>query len=147
MNVDNENQHSSCRSLSASTFDSFEVIGTIFAELQSLLRRVYRMLDSVRCCQFYPFYSSLPKHRAANNSRMNSEHIPSPTPSVDFLLTRACGECVSGPQSLSHHVSALPIVTRTQHPDCDPSSCSSPSSINDTLMTSWLVLSRQSLIV
>ena len=146
MSVDNENQHSNSRSLSVSTFDSFEV--TIFAELQSLLRQVHRMLDSVRCCQFYPFYSSLPKHRAANNSRMNSEHIPSPTPSyADFLLTRACGECVSGPQSLSHHVSALPIVIGTQHPDCDPSSGSSPSSINDTLMTSWLVLSRQSLIV
>ena len=62
----------------------------------SLLRRVYRMLDSVRCCQFYPFYSSLPKHRAANNSRVNSEHIPRPAPSsAHFLLTRACGECVS----------------------------------------------------
>lgn len=146
MNVDNENQHSNSRSLSVSTFDSFEV--TIFAELQSLLRHVYRMLDSVRCCQFYPFYSSLPKHRAANNSRVSSEHIPSPAPyPAHFLLTRACGECVSGPQSLSHHVSALPIVIRAQHPDCDPSSLSSPSSINDTSMTSWLVLSRQSLIV
>ena len=62
MNVDNENQHTSSRSLSvSSTFD------TIFAEpmmVRLVAPGLRRMLDSVRCCKFDPFYSSLPKQTA-----------------------------------------------------------------------------------
>ena len=127
----------------------------LFAELNtpqwSLLLRGCRMLDSVRCCQFYPFYSSLPKHQApANNSWLSTFLAPPLTkltsswPRHVVNVSRNYNPCPVHPliTCLLFPLSSNPSI-RIVTPPLPPS----PSSINDTLMTSWLLLTRQHLIV
>ena len=93
-----------------------------------------RMLDSVRCCKFDPFYSSLPKQTAL---RAHSSPAPSklaaPWPRrVCLLTTILVPSCVCSDhchQSPASGCWPLPLVHHWH------------------LMTSWLLLSRQNLIV
>ena len=134
MNVDNENQHSSSRSLSvSSTFDTifcWAHDGKACCAGQGLCR----MLDSVRCCKFDPFYSSLPKQTAPwAHSSSAPFKLAAPWPRrVCLLTTILVPSCVCSDhchQSPASGCWPLPLVHHWH------------------LMTSWLLLSRQNLIV
>ena len=142
MNVDNENKHSSSRSLS---FDSFEVI-ICWAPVDLVASRLRDAWIRSGVANFTRFIHHFPNIRllqitpgwAHSSPRPQLSSLP-PDPGMWWMCLGTT--ILSRPSP--HHVSALPIVIRSQHPDCDPS----PSSINATLMTSWLLLTRQNLIV
>ena len=102
-----------------------------------------RMLDSVRCCQIYPFYSSLPKHQApANNSWLSTFLAPPPTkltsswPRHVVNVSRNHNPCPGPPSrvcsSHCHQIPASglwPLPPPPPHPSMTPSwqvGCCSP---------------------